>query len=65
MATTGRIEVPIAGMDCAGCARHVQHAIEGVEGVCSVDVLLSAERAVVEVLPGRMPDAEAIRRAVE
>ncbi len=65
MAPTRRIEIPVQGMDCASCARHVQKAIEEVPGVCSVEVLLGAEKAVLE-LDGRKPaDLEAIRRAVQ
>ncbi len=43
-ASVRTIDVPIEGMDCANCARHVREAIEHVEGVRSVDVLLAAER---------------------
>ena len=45
------VEVPIAGMDCADCARHVQHAIAELPGVESVDVLLGSEKAVVLLDP--------------
>lgn len=61
---TTKVEVPIQGMDCAECARHVQRAIAGVPGVESVNVLLSTERAVVVLDPVRA-DPSAIRRAVE
>lgn len=63
---TGRttIELPIGGMDCAECATHVQRAIAGVPGILSVDVRLTAEKAVVELDASRM-DLGAIRRAVE
>lgn len=36
------IELPIEGMDCADCARHVSRALEAVPGVCRVEVLLAA-----------------------
>ncbi len=63
MAAIRTIEVPIAGMDCAECAGHVQRAIAQVPGVQAVDVLLAAEKAVIQPV-GRV-DLEAVRRAVE
>ena len=41
------IELPVRGMDCASCASHVRTALEGVDGVGSVEVLLGAEKALV------------------
>ncbi len=40
-------EVPIAGMDCAECTLHVQHAIEKLPGVQKVDVFLGSEKALI------------------
>lgn len=48
---TQTIEVPIRGMDCAECSQHVQEAIAGVQGVCSVNVLLASEKAIVQLDP--------------
>lgn len=45
------IELPISGMDCAECSRHVEHALAAVPGVTSVQVLLSAEKAILRVNP--------------
>lgn len=45
------VELPVAGMDCAECTRHVEHALAGVPGVTSVQVLLSAEKAVMRLDP--------------
>ncbi|MES0340673.1 MAG: cation transporter, partial [Anaerolineales bacterium] len=39
-------EVPIQGMDCAECTRHVQHAISELPGVESVEVYLVSEKAI-------------------
>ncbi len=58
------IEVPIKGMDCAGCASTVKQAIAGVPGVESVDVLLSAEKAVIQ-LDYENIGLKTIRQAVE
>lgn len=57
------IEVPVKGMDCTECTQHVQKAIAALPGVETVDVLLSAERAVVQLDPARV-DLRAIRDAV-
>ncbi len=63
-AGTQTLEIPIRGMDCVECTRHVERAISGLPGVESVEVLLGAERAVVRLHPDRvgMPD---LRKAVE
>lgn len=58
------LELPIAGMDCAECASHVQRALAAVPGVRSATVLLSAEKAVVERDPTRAT-LPALRAAVE
>lgn len=49
MANSQTLEIPIAGMDCAECAMHVQHAIEKVPGVEAVNVFLAAEKAVIRI----------------
>ena len=46
---TQTIEIPIEGMDCADCATHVQKSISTVPYVLFVDVLLGAEKAIIEV----------------
>lgn len=58
------LEVPIIGMDCAECTRHVQHAISSLPGVTSVEVFLATEKAVVR-LDADQVDLPAIRKAVE
>ncbi len=64
MADLKTVEIPVAGMDCADCTRHVQHAIATLPGVDSVDVFLTSEKAVVR-LDARQVDLGAIRKAVE
>ena len=64
MSDLERLEVPVRGMDCAECTQHVQHAIAGVKGVHSVEVMLAAEKAVVQLDP-HTTSLSAIRRAVE
>jgi Cu+-exporting ATPase len=56
-------EIPIGGMDCAECTRHVQHAIAQVPGVYSVEVYLASEKAIIKHQPDFF-DLSAIRRAV-
>jgi P-type Cu+ transporter len=62
-ATLTTLEVPIAGMDCAGCSRSVQQALTALPGVASADVLLASEKAIIRVDPTRV-DLPAIRNAV-
>ena len=64
MASPQTLEIPISGMDCTECTQHVQHAIEKLPGVQSVNVFLGAEKAVVKLDPSQV-DMSAIRRAVQ
>ncbi len=63
MRDTQTLEVPIQGMDCAECTRHVQHAIAQVPGVYSVEVYLASEKAIIQHEPDSA-DISAIRKAV-
>lgn len=63
MTTNQTIEVPIEGMDCLDCSQHVQRALAGVAGVARAEVLLTAERAVLEIDPDRVDMVE-LRQAV-
>ncbi len=58
------LDIPITGMDCTECARHVKRAIAELPGVQSVEVLLASEKAVVQLDPERV-DRASIQRAVE
>jgi Cd2+/Zn2+-exporting ATPase/Cu+-exporting ATPase len=57
------LEVPVKGMDCAGCAAHVQKAISELPGVQTVEVFLSAEKAVISLDQAQV-GLPAIRQAV-
>jgi Cu+-exporting ATPase len=57
------IELPVAGMDCVECTRHVEHALAGVSGVAAVQVLLAAEKAIVRLDPAAV-SLEQLRAAV-
>ena len=46
-----RVMLPIGGMTCAACVRHVERALSRVDGVVSANVNLATERAMVEYLP--------------
>lgn len=63
MADIQTLEIPIKGMDCAECTQHVQHAISKLDGIRSVDVLLAAEKAIIQLDPEKV-DMPAIRKAV-
>ncbi len=51
MAANKTIELPITGMDCMECTAHVQQAIQQINGVYSVDVLLAAQKAIIQFDP--------------
>jgi len=58
-----RIELPIEGMTCAGCAHAVERALDQVQGVRSSSVNLATERA--HVLAGEDVHFEELAAAVE
>jgi P-type Cu+ transporter len=58
------IELPIEGMDCAECTRQVKNALSTVPGVCSVEVFLAAEKAVIRLDEEIVKPAE-LKKAVE
>jgi Cd2+/Zn2+-exporting ATPase/Cu+-exporting ATPase len=45
------IEIPIEGMDCMECTQHVRSALSGLGGVKNVEVLLSSEKAILQLDP--------------
>ncbi|QPN33429.1 cation-translocating P-type ATPase [Diaphorobacter sp. JS3051] len=58
------LELPVSGMDCAACARKAQRALMRVPGVQSADVLLNAEKAVIQFdTDAATPDA--LRATIE
>src|SRR6266566_4655997 len=59
-----KLEIPVRGMDCAECSMHVQHALAALPGVDDVHVLLSSEKAVLQIDPA-LVDLATIRKAVE
>src|SRR5712691_7906023 len=59
-----KLEIPVQGMDCAECTMHVQHALTALPGVDDVHVLLSSEKAVLQIDPSQV-DLATIRKAVE
>ncbi len=59
-----KLEIPVHGMDCAECTMHVQHALAALPGVEDVHVLLSSEKAVLQIDPSQV-DLPTIRKAVE
>jgi P-type Cu+ transporter len=59
-----KLEIPVQGMDCAECTMHVQHALAALPGVDDVHVLLSSEKAVLQIDPA-LVDLPTIRKAVE
>src|SRR5581483_6871773 len=64
MSNSQTLEIPISGMDCAECTQHVQHAIEKLPGVQSVNVFLGTEKAIVQLDPTQV-NMPTIRSAVQ
>ena len=58
------LELPVQGMDCASCAKHVEKALAGVPGVQAVEVRLASEKAVLQLESGTV-SRDDLRRAVE
>jgi Cd2+/Zn2+-exporting ATPase/Cu+-exporting ATPase len=58
------LELPVKGMDCAECTQHVQLALAALPGVQEVRVLLSSEKAIVQIDPD-LVDVPQLRKAVE
>jgi len=58
------IELPIQGMDCTQCTKHVKQALESVPGVEEAQVLLAAERATIR-LDADHAEMAALHQAVE
>ena len=59
-----QLTLNIGGMTCASCVRHVERALDSVEGVASTNVNLATERATVQYLPGVAAIGD-MRHAVE
>jgi len=64
MSAIQTLELPVAGMDCAACARKAQRALMRVPGVQSADVLLNAEKAVIQFDTG-LATPDALRATIE
>ena len=47
-----KVSLPVTGMSCAACARRVEKALSGAEGVSVASVNLAAEKAVTPIGPG-------------
>lgn len=59
---TQEIELAVLGMTCDACARHVTHALQGVEGVVQVEVPgWTSRRAILSAQPG-VDEAQLLRR---
>lgn len=58
------VELPIKGMDCAECTRHVREALRSITGVSSVEVYLAAEKAVLQLDEEKVKIGE-LKKAVE
>jgi len=65
-ATFAEITLPVQGMSCGSCVRHIQTALEGNPGVKTVEVNLAAGEVAVSYNPqttAPVAIAEAIRKS--
>src|SRR6266567_4686152 len=58
------LELQISGMDCAECTQHVQRALSTLLGVHEIRVLLSSEKAIMQIDPALVTVAQ-LHQAVE
>jgi len=58
-----RLEIPVTGMNCAGCALNVEKALKGVAGVESAAVNFANARATVLFDP-QLTDPQALGKAI-
>lgn len=49
-----KVSLPVVGMSCAACARRVEEALSGAEGIAGANVNLAVERATVEYDPSEV-----------
>ncbi|HIP23781.1 MAG TPA: hypothetical protein EYG79_09345, partial [Rhodobacteraceae bacterium] len=59
----GKVEFPVIGMNCGGCANKVKRHLEEIDGVERADVSVDAAAAVVEYDPGKT-DVDALKAVV-
>ena len=57
------LELNIRGMDCSGCARHLESVAKGIIGVNKVTTLLNARKVVLLYDPAKTTPA-AIRESI-
>jgi Cu+-exporting ATPase len=61
---TQRLDLPISGMHCAGCAGRIEGALQGLAGVQQAQVNFATEKATVHFDPAAL-DRHAISRKIE
>ena len=49
--TTARLDLPLQGMHCAGCASRIEHALGELDGVQQVQVNFATEKATLQYEP--------------
>ena len=60
---SGKVEFPVIGMNCGGCAKKVKRHLEALDGVVSAHVSHETAEAVVEYDPGKT-DVDALKAVV-
>ena len=62
--TTQRLDLPINGMHCAGCAGRIENALQGLAGMQQAQVNFATEKATVHFDPAAL-NRHAISRRIE
>jgi Cu+-exporting ATPase len=62
--THQHLEIPVQGIDCPECARHVQQTLAALPGVNTVQISLATEKAILQIDPARI-DRASICQAIE
>lgn len=56
-----KVDMPIEGMTCASCTQAVKKALEKLNGVISVNVNLTTEKATINYVPGKVHKSDFVR----
>ena len=56
-----RVDMPVEGMTCASCTQAVKKGLEKLDGVISVNVNLTTEKATINYVPGKVHKSDFVR----
>ena len=62
---TKRLDLPVGGMSCAGCAARIEKTLQGLPGVCQAQVNFATEKATVHYDPAALTAEKIIQEVQE